>query len=80
MPILSNQENVTKAFMEYVVWVNGRQFAVKIVNVLRKSILYIKATMVSVCDRVVRSAQPCHRFYGRIGWAVPGRKISKKEN
>ncbi len=32
-------------------------------------ILYIKATVVvSVCYRVVCSAQPCHNFYGRTGY------------
>jgi hypothetical protein len=36
-------------------------------------ILYIKATMVvSICYRVVCSAQPCHSFYGRTVWASGG--------
>jgi hypothetical protein len=34
-------------------------------------ILYIKATVVvSVCDKVVCSAQPCHRFYGRTDYSM----------
>jgi hypothetical protein len=44
------------------------------------NLIYKGNNVVSVCDRVVCSAQPCHKFYGRTGWAVPGRKIPKKEN
>jgi hypothetical protein len=40
---------------------------------LNVKILYIKATVVvSVCYRVVCSAQPYHSFYGRTVWASKG--------
>ncbi len=39
---------------------------------VKLNLIYKGNSVVSVCDRVVCSAQPCHRFYGRIGWAVQG--------
>jgi hypothetical protein len=35
-------------------------------------LIYKGNSVVSVCDRVVCFAQPCHRFYGRTEWAVQG--------
>jgi hypothetical protein len=39
---------------------------------LKANLIYKSNNVVSVCDRVVCSAQPRHRFYDRTGWAVQG--------
>jgi len=62
--LISLSKNLTKLTYLH----NEKQKKIKIFI-----ILYIKATVVvSVCYRVVYSAQPCHSFYVRTVWASRG--------